>query len=864
VSGLVLTIDGLEYALGTSGVTSMPTSSDASWPDDATILTGALEWPRTKITERARLLDGDVDVSSQTFRVFDLFPTSGSASGRNWVTYLLTRAVGQITQTVLTVSLTSSATTVTVDSTTGFASSGTIWIDQEAITYSGTTATTFTGCTRGVLGTVAVAHALDTATGDAPFVFASIPSIEALRCILWLVIEGEATPLYIGTVGEAPVLSGGNGPEGGAVWEIGTDAIWRREQNMRPGIQATLVTPVGFNAAAIVPGLHYPGAGEFLSFAMSPIAEDSIKSTLEQAMQKAQDHMRNRLADESINATPSIRRVDANGVGLEVVARVSSAIDVSLQIGQESAFATSREGSDPRSAVAKVRPVPSTLVYLPADGASTKYLLDSIAGLPSTWNASGFPYDDAPHSTGLQYLLLGEIDADTRLVLEPSATAAGTATLAPSVTATNRVIARDSGQTIANYRWLDHAVNLRLCGKVTTNHWLRGLQRAVCVRSDVLDSGVDERNWDFAHADEIVSATSAGPCDRTWYLDGSRTMRELVSEACAFNGIGLGVRSGRTSPFVIRPPMATDAVAATFTAGSYTEKTGWQRNPDGVATSIKIEGGPVAIRVNDRMATRRFGQQRTIAVTLPESDDPRILRPTPRDLYYYAFGRVLSLWNQPTFVRTLHVGLEYATGVWIGDYVSVTDWLTPDGTGARGPSGVICQVIGRTVDLSPGKNQGVTLEVLTYWQGTLHGYAPAIRIDNIAGAVVTAATAWHAGTSTLGDFSGSDLASYTKTANDGGAGWFRAGDKVKIVRRNVTSVTEETGLEVLSVSGAAITLTSSPVTVVAAPSAEYDLVFDDYGNGSATTDNMEDFAWVGSYSTRVIGTSTDAARKWAP
>ena len=59
--------------------------------------------------------------------------------------------------TTLNGALNSSATTITVVSTTGFAASGVIGIDGEYITYSGVTPTTFTGCTRGV-GSTAVAH----------------------------------------------------------------------------------------------------------------------------------------------------------------------------------------------------------------------------------------------------------------------------------------------------------------------------------------------------------------------------------------------------------------------------------------------------------------------------------------------------------------------------------------------------------------------------------------------------------------------------------------------------------------------------------------------------------------------------------
>ena len=54
--------------------------------------------------------------------------------------------------------LNNSTTTVTVDSTTGFPTTGTIDIDLELITYTAKTGTTFTGCVRGVNGTTAASH----------------------------------------------------------------------------------------------------------------------------------------------------------------------------------------------------------------------------------------------------------------------------------------------------------------------------------------------------------------------------------------------------------------------------------------------------------------------------------------------------------------------------------------------------------------------------------------------------------------------------------------------------------------------------------------------------------------------------------
>jgi hypothetical protein len=60
---------------------------------------------------------------------------------------------GAVTTAVSGGTLSSSNTTVTVTSTTGFTTTGNILIGQETISYTGVTATTFTGCTRGVSGT---------------------------------------------------------------------------------------------------------------------------------------------------------------------------------------------------------------------------------------------------------------------------------------------------------------------------------------------------------------------------------------------------------------------------------------------------------------------------------------------------------------------------------------------------------------------------------------------------------------------------------------------------------------------------------------------------------------------------------------
>ena len=65
--------------------------------------------------------------------------------------------------------LTAAATTVTVDSTANFASSGHIKIGNEIIEYTGTTSTTFTGLVRGSFATTATTHADNAAVFEANF-----------------------------------------------------------------------------------------------------------------------------------------------------------------------------------------------------------------------------------------------------------------------------------------------------------------------------------------------------------------------------------------------------------------------------------------------------------------------------------------------------------------------------------------------------------------------------------------------------------------------------------------------------------------------------------------------------------------------
>ena len=103
-------------------------------------------------------------VDYNTFRIAkdsDLGTNGGRLSILNYNDYVNSYITqeDEIQTTTLSTSHTDSVTTITVVSTTGFDSTGTLYVGNEQITYTGIGgSTTFTGATRGANGTTASAH----------------------------------------------------------------------------------------------------------------------------------------------------------------------------------------------------------------------------------------------------------------------------------------------------------------------------------------------------------------------------------------------------------------------------------------------------------------------------------------------------------------------------------------------------------------------------------------------------------------------------------------------------------------------------------------------------------------------------------
>ncbi len=108
----------------------------------------------------------DISFSTASAGTYELFTTRtklGSAASAVTVLDALqantsNQVPGTYTQINDADGITTGDTTITVDSTTGYPSAGTLLIDTEVMTYTATTATTFTGVVRGRLGTLETTH----------------------------------------------------------------------------------------------------------------------------------------------------------------------------------------------------------------------------------------------------------------------------------------------------------------------------------------------------------------------------------------------------------------------------------------------------------------------------------------------------------------------------------------------------------------------------------------------------------------------------------------------------------------------------------------------------------------------------------
>lgn len=176
---------------------------------------GGLKVNGGKLKAIANIASGELDVSSLSCSIVDLGEQGTLAFGKQ-----------PTARTWITANVTTSATSMTVRSVAGLPTSGSLWLDSEAITYTSTAPTTGTisGMTRGALSTIAQAHYVD-AGGSLRFPeVTNLPQTWAgRRAVLYIYGEnddpqGDGTQIWRGIVSREPTFSGSE-------WRFSIDPI---------------------------------------------------------------------------------------------------------------------------------------------------------------------------------------------------------------------------------------------------------------------------------------------------------------------------------------------------------------------------------------------------------------------------------------------------------------------------------------------------------------------------------------------------------------------------------------------------------------------------------------------------------------
>lgn len=932
---LALSIEGCPYVFTSGGVASVSHTSasrDEDWCNDYiewTVLDGYLDasagigW-----TERVRPIDGELEVGNIAFRIFDQSPTSGPSAGYPVMSWLAARE--DVTSTTLTATAAYNTGSITVADGSIFPASGdfVLWIDNAAYlasTRSGDTIPLYTDST-GVYGSRRSAHYVDAANGYYPEVFATIPSLDRRRVVLWRapLIAGVFTdpvPVWRGYITVNGLRLASSGPGRAAIWELACDHIVTRIGEATIGAATATCTIQGYANAqphslfwAKVEGhtstsVDFQGAGYMQH--LGGTSTLAYYPTLAEMCASVNIDLSARIAAAGLT---SAIHVTANGRTVTLTGNVTNGqrLTSTLFLATRSPASTSRtipESTDGNIPDVAIENFPLALAGVSVSSSDPKPVhMASVDGLPAT----GWPFDSAG--------LVGSLTAtagDYRIELTPTFADAFADTV---VDTTNRTVKgflrfyRGSGTTplpidgnIPDLLWvwgsdviITAPLTFRFAAVVDTTNWVDGLRLAISGPGYYFNGApwpgvdVDNRDWDWSRADRVAAVTPPLLARRHWLFDGTADVRSVLATNEQFSGGAPGLRRSRIAPDVFMPPAASDAfdAAHTFecgTGGDMLELPGWASSPDGICNSVSCKLGNAADSgtttwvLQDQRSVARFGTRRKIELDLRGLEaTAEILAQGPRALQSYLAARVMALWAKPTKVARIKTSLSRLDTVYLMDAVQVNgDRFLPNSAGGRGWDETTGVVVAREIRLT-GADAGITYEVLHWPYSRLGGWAPCVRVatSNAATSTITVATGYVSGASAHGtvatptDYANSGRTGYANAsvgsgtvANDGGTGYFVAGDQCELLLRDATTAIREI-LTIDTVGPAAKTITfttAQAATWAAYIAAGYPVDLRYVYDYEAAVEGQQRYAWVGDRASHSIESNADHPNKqWSP
>ena len=764
-----------------------------------------------------------------------------------------------------------SATTLNVESTAAFASAGAVHLGRERITYSGKTATTLTGCARGTAGTRARAYPSATTTHRVYYAGSDerLPALKGRRCTVWLYLlseTGEATDPTLVYDGR---IAGGAGVLESGAWELVLEhALTALDTETEPPTiplygyahgnapRSTSVTSQSGGRYIPLIAWWVDPAGTTRQLTLNEASADPDNGGWSETRERYLERW-NRAANAgsyqiAAQLLPSgILQVSAtDGVNDR---RLSVWFGwTELTVSDPTDAGDSRDRATVYSAGA-IRGMPQACFWL-----AGKVYLDATAQalIPAT------PSNPLTETCEAYWTLTAERDNGvvpkgtvTSLIQVPGRSG-DSPTHAHGVYCTPIVSdAGDRGDalTVLFTRPTTATLGLRALGP----RWWHVFRYAVLEQIDSyrgLDQVSDSIAW--ARIESIMRRVHGHGTARAYTLDLAKSALDVLRNEARLYGLALTTWHGRASVAWIRETAPSEARAAALDAGHLRrgELATTREVSDGLATSYKLTlPSGDSLTVNDAAAIGESGAGATIEATLPEGALPEGRGIGDNGLH--ATVRQIAAATIAPWCRTYEVvswpGDLRLAGLQIGDVCALTEWMLPDQQAERGLEARAGTVLSIRRDFDAG-TVDLRFRLSPSW---IAGYAPEALVASISGAVLTLDT------TTLGAMGFADDERDDGAARtDGGASWFVAGDKVFLTEIDSTSPASAYQAEVLSVSGATVTLNGSPGSTweTAATAGRVMLSYDDYATASAA---QHAFAFIADRTTFEVASGVPG-RRW--
>lgn len=841
-----LTIAGCPWAFtDTPGLPSL-TSTSALWPSPTEVAAGFLVRPAVRWAERAKPLDGELDVDSLRFQLHDATATVDGAS-RNLLAWLATRAPSSVTSTPLAASMTATATTFDVGDAGQLTIPGVVWIEGEAINCASAAGNTVTIASsgRGYLGTRAKAHTIDAAQALFPEVFAQFPWVTRRKTCLWSVDSaGVCSLLWFGYATRAPALA-----DDGARLDLACDHAWTVTRGNPVGGALGSTRAVGYGTTSTT------GGGALLTTAFSmtvggAVQRGSVRSAgpFRDWNALARSHetefaslttTRGARINLAIGRAGSDARLDAD----VLTATVPLFTLTPILGGKSYPSTTSTERSSRQSVSVTLTEVPSVL-YLSLWNTNTTVLVSGLATLHSSWSTTTTA--DGSYTT-VQTPALRCLHSERYQFVLTDVTATDSGALGPRVTGLVNLLPRRPGiemEASDVIPQLRDPPPLASIYRVRTDHWVYGLRASVIGLCE--DTFADD--WDWSAIDSTAEASAGLRVARDWLFDGKRTLGDVVTECSLLHGCSPVLRSGRLALHAWGWPDAQTTPALTITRTDIIGAPSWSRWQEGLANRVSFKSPDLQINGTQAQSRARYGPGREIRVEFAGLDDQASPIGDPQDFARDVMGR-LELWGEPLSLVRFRLSAEHTATLELGRELTASEWMLPDGAGSRGLSSTRAVVVARDVDLGAAV---LTVDALVFGH-TSYSYAPCAR-------VATQVTTSKVSVEAPGYVNGTSSYSGGEDVED-----FTAGMKCDLISREA-SPTIDAGVTITAVNNGARTIEfaspmSAGIQARIAAGAIVDLRFATY---SVVIAAQEAWMFVGDDTTRVIDSTADAAREVAP